>query len=461
MLGWSRERRKGEPGREMRGPRVIIVGAGLSGTAVVAHLARLGRATPEIVLIEQGRRFGPGLAYGGGDPEHALNVRAARLSLFSDRPDDFARWLKSSGDVFAPRAAYGRYLERELRTACRAHWPRGPKLMRGEVVACTREGLGWRVCLANGRSVDGDAVVLALGNPAPKPLTVLDAAGVTAIGPWDAQALRRAPAGDALLIGAGLTMVDVALSLARRKRGLIYALSTRGLLPRAHADAGPAQEGFDVPVQLSAALHRVRALAREAQARGEPWQWTIERLRAQTPTLWRRLDATQQARFLRHARSWWDVHRHRGAPEVMARIDALRAEGRLRVLAGEMVSAAKHKRGVEIQHRQRGSHARHRLEVAFVVNCTGADLDPRRSASPLVRQMLADGIARAHPSGLGFDVDAEGALIDAEGASHPALFTLGPPAMGAFWESTAAPEIRAAAAALAHIIQDRLSQKHE
>jgi uncharacterized NAD(P)/FAD-binding protein YdhS len=232
---------------------------------------------------------------------------------------------------------------------------------------------------------------------------------------------------------------------------IIYALSRRGQTPRSHLQsAAPPQPAVqDYPVPLSEALHALRREAAAMAERGEPWQHAIDRLRARTPDLWRRLPLDAQLRFLRHLRPWWDAHRHRAAPEVAARVAELMAAGRLRILAGEIVSAQRVGRHIEVQHRQRGSHARHRLEVMGVVNCTGAALDPWLSMDALVRQLLDEGIARAHPCGLGFDVDADGGMLAASGAAQPSLYAIGPMTQGAFWEVTAVPEIRVRAAALA------------
>jgi len=298
-------------------------------------------------------------------------------------------------------------------------------------------------------------VVLALGNAASRPPSVFEQAGVQLLAPWDANALARIPRGDVLLLGAGLSMIDAAMSLAkRRKRGVFFALSRRGQTPRTHLrDPAPAPPaGLDLPVSLSEALHVFRAEVKAMAARGEPWQYAMDRLRARTPELWRRLPLDAQQRFLRHLRIWWDVHRHRTAPEIADKIKALQAEGRLKILAGEIVSAAVGDHGLRLQHRGRGSLARHNMDVAAVVNCTGAASDLRRSDDPLVRQMLDEGVVRAHATNLGFDIDDDSRVLDASGASHQSMFALGPITQGAFWESTAVPEIRVRAAAIAAML---------
>lgn len=444
----------------MRRGRVAIVGGGFSGAAVAVQLARRGRHAPDITLIERNRRFGPGLAYGTKDPAHLLNVRAGNLSALPDQPDHFVRWLRrhgSRGDVetqFAQRAQYGAYVEDLLRGARSLF---GPKLdrVRADVTACAPNGEGWTVTLDKGRTIEADAVVLAIGNAPPSAPGFFKNADIPLINPWDAEALRHLPRGDVLLLGTGLTAVDVALSFARmRRKGVVYALSRRGQLPRAHLQkaAPPTPHVVELPVALSDALLVLRKEAEAGAAKGEPWQHVIDRLRAHTPELWQRLSTEAQQRFLRHLRPWWDAHRHRMAPEIASQIAQLQQEGRLRVLAGEIVSAEREGAALHVQHRQRGSLVRHRLEVTGLLNCTGASMSLASSQEPLVRQLFDDGVVREHASGLGIDVDAEGRVVAASGASHPGLYALGPITQGVFWESTAVPEIRVRAAAIASML---------
>jgi len=436
--------------------RVAIIGAGFSGAAVAVQLMKRGRAAPDVLLIERNARFGPGLAYGVNNKSLLLNVRASNISAFADKPDHFAKWLGGDSTRFAERAKYGAYIEQALRQA-HGGWF-GPKLkrVRDNVLACKRTDARWRLELASGASEDADVVVLAMGAASPTPPSIFAQNAIDVLDPWDAAALQNLPKGDVLLLGAGLTMIDVALSLVKRRRkGVIYALSRRGLTPRTHLDnPKPAPPGgVDLPERLSDAVSAMRREVAAIAKRGEPWQYAVDRLRARTPELWRRLGPEQQARFLRHLRPWWDVHRHRAAPQIAQRVEALKESGRLKVLAGDIVAADMNEKGrIEVQHRQRGSLVRHRLEVAGVVNCTGATLDPRQSKDALVQQLMTDGVARAHANGLGFDVDAEGRVIDAAGAAQHDVFALGPLTQGAFWECTAVPEIRVRAAVIAMML---------
>ena len=445
----------------MKRRRIAIIGAGFSGAAVAAQLLKQrGRLAPQVVLIERGRRFGPGLAYGALERGHLLNVRASNMSAFPDQPEDFARWLSrrqrgEQASSFAPRPRYGAYLEDVLDRAASRGWGRLQRV-HGQAIACRQVETGWRIDLGRSEALAVDAIVLAMGNGASVTPPVFEAGGVPVLDAWDPQAVRRAPrGGDVLMIGVGLTMIDIALTLARDTRmGVIYALSRRGLLPRAHLnDPAPASPAaLALPSELSEALHIFRREVRLIAERGEPWQYAVDRLRSRTPDLWRRLTLAQQSRFLRHLRPWWDVHRHRCAPEIAARVADLQAAGRLRILSGEIVSAKRGAHGIELQHRQRGSLARHRMEVHRIINCTGSFQDAASSADPLLKQLLSDGLARPHACGLGLDTDGEGRVLAASGQPHASMVTLGPLTQGAFWESTAVPEIRVRAALLAALL---------
>ncbi|MGZ3147801.1 hypothetical protein ACVDFE_38620 [Lentzea chajnantorensis] len=86
-----------------------------------------------------------------------------------------------------------------------------------------------------------------------------------------------------------------------------------------------------------------------------------------------------------------------------------------------------------------------------VVNCTGVRHDVRRCPDPLVAGLLADGHATPGPLGLGFDT-----LPDGRVRGGAPLWTLGALRRGNLWETTAFPEIRAQAAAVARSVTSAL-----
>lgn len=427
--------------------RVVIIGGGYSGAMLAARLAERGVAS---TLINRDDGFGLGVAYGAADPWHLLNVRSARMSAVADRPDDFVDWLKLNAseyadpDDFAPRRLFGRYVQDRFARVL-AERPGLVETVVGDVVALTAAG----VALANGRRIAGRAVVLATGNPPPstagaRPGVVPD--------PWAPGALEGVRSSDdVVLIGTGLTMVDVLMTLERRGWiGRAVALSRRGLTPRAHGEApNPAHEP---PPELESRLSRTLARARQV-ADAEGWRPMMDGYRPITADLWSAMDATRQRRLLRHLRPWWDVHRHRLAPRVMARLEALIAQDRLNVLAGRILALRPAAGRIELSVRSRGGQEAHGLVADRVIDCSGPAQHPTRD--PLTGPLIADGGARLHPNGLGLELDVQGRVLDVEGRARPDLYVLGPPTRAAFWETIAVPDIRERIEAMAsHLSAD-------
>src|SRR5262249_5552012 len=137
-----------------------------------------------------------------------------------------------------------------------------------------------------------------------------------------------------LLIGTGLTMLDVALDLGSRGRiAPMHAVSRRGLLPLPHRPTGVPPTFEHRPTDIETGppsvrhyLPSVRAHVCRMAAEGVDWRDVVTALRPITPTLWRRLDTRERARFLRHVRPFWEVHRHRAAPRPAALLARMIAE---------------------------------------------------------------------------------------------------------------------------------------
>lgn len=416
-------------------PAVAVVGGGFSGLLTALHLLR-EHPSVTVHLIERSSSLGRGRAYGASNPDHLLNVRAANMSAFPDRPDHFLSWLnEADGDAFVSRSRYGDYLQSLL------EWEIGDprqdrRLIRqfGEVVAAARETDGWRIRLADGRSLAADALVLAVGFLAPRFPAPVEANALCIADPWSAD-LTRLPQGDVLLVGAGLTMVDVALSLAGPHRRLT-ALSRRGLLSLSHAPTS-AQPPPDS--DLSSPLAALRALRAHAEAVG--WREAVDSVRPATAAVWARWTLADRRQFLRHLRPWWDIHRHRMAPAVAGRIASLRSAGTLTVQAGRLESARVIDGQVEARIRPRGGAATTR-RFAAVVNCASPQSDPASDRNGVVADLWAQGLLRADPLKLGIEVDAGLTAIGSAGTASAGLFAVGPLTRGLSWETVAVPDLR-------------------
>lgn len=439
--------------------RIAIIGAGFSGCLLAVQLLRRSAGAAKVVLIERGGPPGRGMAYGTPHPAHLLNVRTANMSAFPDEPEDFQRWARAHGgeEPYLPRRFYGDYLGETLAAAGR-DFPGGLTMLADGAVGLDRDADGVTVRLASGRTERADIAALCTGNAPPSsPVALPEAPGRILIGPEDACLPSILPDETVLILGTGLTMIDIAAGLAAQEhRGRVLALSRRGLLPRPHRDIASKPLALDaaefVGLPVLAVLRRIRALCREAEAAGGDWRAVIDGLRPFTQRLWQAWDETQARRFLRHLRPWWDVHRHRVAPAIADRVGGMIASGQLQVLAGRLRDVAPVEDGLAVTLRRRGTAADERREICRLVLASGPETDPGRTDDPLLRSLLAGGAARPDRLRLGLDVDAGGRLIGHDGQPSPRLYALGPPTRGAFWEITAVPDIRKQCAEVAAAI---------
>lgn len=434
---------------------VAIIGGGFSGTILAAQLARRGIAS---VLVEGTARLGKGVAYSTTEAAHLLNVRAEGMSAWAGEPDHFARRFEAEGGDrrgFAQRRLFARYLADILKEAIDSGKVR---TVQAWATGAARRPEGWEIRLSSGHTVDAAALVLAIGNQEPEALRAFAGAGQRFIAnPWGVEARAAIEdlvenGGDALLIGTGLTMVDLVLSLdAAGHGGRILALSRRGLAPRGHADFQAAPVGLDTLPQGS-----VRALSRWLRKRSAEvgWRAAIDSLRPHSHALWGSLDVQQQRRFLRHARPWWDVHRHRIAPDVADTIAKVVGEGRLEIAAGRIVSAISRGDQVEVEVRRRGRLSTESMRFAYAFNCTGPLQAITHTQDPLLRSLLDSGAIHPDHLGIGVDVDE-----NSRAAAGERLWALGPLTKGRYWEIIAVPDIREQAAAVAEDIEREL--EHE
>jgi uncharacterized NAD(P)/FAD-binding protein YdhS len=169
--------------------------------------------------------------------------------------------------------------------------------------------------------------------------------------------------------------------------------------------------------------------------------------------LWQSLPLEQQERFARHARPWWDVHRHRIAPEVAQRLHELIAEGRLEIVAGRIQSVQDEHDALAVTYRRRGASRTEEGRFAYMINCTGPLGRIDRTRDELLKGMLDEGLARPDPLGIALDVDERSRLVGSKRA-----WAMGPLTKGRYWEIIAVPDIRGQAAAVAEDIAMELGR---
>ena len=442
---------------------VMVVGGGLSGSLFALKLAR-ARPDFRVVIVEGGRRLGRGVAYGACAPQHLLNVPVSQMEVGLTPP--FAAWLngsdarraimapalaESGGDLlgaFAPRALFGDYLQARVAEAL-IHGP-GPGLAvaRGEAVGYSPSPRP-TLRLADGRRIEGDLVVLATGNMAPHAPGgpggwIQDSPWFTP-DPWALDAFADLPPGaPLLLLGTGLTTVDIALKLKDAGHsGPMLALSRRGLAPTVHAAGGawPAFLEEALPASPRRLTRLVRRQAALATAAGVPWQRVMDAARPAIPAVWRGWTTAQKRQFMRHLRTRWDVHRHRMAPRIAEALSDLLSDGQLTIEAGRIAGYRVTEEGglVEASYRRRAG-GEGRFTAARVINCTGPRRDVAETGLPLLADLRDQGLATPDALGLGLESE-DGALLDHRRRPSERLFALGALTCPSWWEITAVPEI--------------------
>ena len=454
---------------------IAVVGAGFSGAILVAHLLRRSRGGLRIHLINKSGRLARGVAYGTRSSRHVLNVPAGRMSAFAEDENDFLRFAQRrdpaiQGGTFVPRHLYGDYLEHILLSAQSAS-ARGTVLahVADEALSVEETADGALVRLAHGAPLAVDRVVIAAGNYTPTPPPLADARYLEdprfIADPWKPTALDSVVGDQPLaIIGTGLTMIDVALDLAARGHtGSMTAISRRGLLPQPHRHGTSPPSYGHLPPDLVATepsasnyLRAIRRHTRRLAKEGIDWREVVASLRPVTPRLWRALPDEEKARFLRHLRPYWEVHRHRVAPELWSALQELMASGQLEVVAGRLTRIASGSESIDVSLRRRNG-ALETLHVAAVINCTGPESDVRRLKDPLIHDLLARGLAMCDAAGLGIRVDEQYRVIRSDHKSSPVLSLTGPLLKAEFWEATAVPELRVHAARLAERLGSELA----
>ena len=394
--------------------RIVVVGGGAAAVIAVVHLFRVATRPLDVHVVERSGTVGPGLAYRTPHPRHTVNNFAERLSAVEGDPHHLIRWCAARGlDLgarsFPSRRLYGEYLTATLDAV---EVPAGSVLRRthGEALDLRRDGGEWSVDLREGWSVPADRVVLALGNPPPRDLPTYAGLGEAYVAdPWAVDLERLATgARRVLLIGTGLTMVDVAAQVHQiAPHAELTAVSRHGLLPTAHV-AEPTD--------------------------GSTWRDAVDAVRAHANRLWASLSEDDQARFASEYARRWDVVRHRMSPAMAHHVAGLQRSGTLVLRRPEDVQPE---------------------SFDLVVNCTGFRPFASRGWSPLVDALLDEGTIQPDRLGLGVEAVQPGHPVDADGRVRDDLHLLGAARKGLEWEVTAVPDLRSQAVSLAEDVAAR------
>ena len=455
--------------------RITIIGGGASGTLLAINLLGYkGDERLEVNLVEKRDTVGRGVAYSTNEETHLLNVPAAKMGAYADDIEHFHRWLDANGydhgpTAFVPRRIFGKYLRDCLEEAVKSKSPSvALNIFDDEAIDIDLSGPKAEVKLASGDTLYSEKVAIAFGNFLPPHPTVPDHSFTSSPkyfqDPWSPGVFDRIdPDESVLIIGTGLSMVDLTLQLARRgHRGLINAISTRGLLPAVH------KLGFTYPPfhdeikglsRVTDISRIVRKHIKNADSNGSDWRAVIDSLRPVTQQVWLALPLAEKKYFMQHLSRYWNVARHRMAPEAAEAIDELRGTGQLQVLKGRL-KEIRWEEGIGFDVRYSTVGLEQYVHADAIVNCIGSESSFERIDSPLVQNLLKAGRIRCDDLNFGLDATPDGRLKGADGEPSDMLYTLGTALKGILWESTAIPEIRSQARDLAQIlVSDRANRE--
>jgi uncharacterized NAD(P)/FAD-binding protein YdhS len=454
-------------------PRIGIIGGGYTGAAVAVHLSRQSAVPLDISVVEPLAELGRGVAYGSTDPDHRINGPTIQHSLYPDDGGHFDKWYRASGAItddpesldalgraFARRAEMGRYVGHEVAVHQRDN-PSGSSIrhIQDRAVNARVDGNGFAVSLAANEDLACDLLVITTSNAPPALLPPLRGAVAAHTAfysdPWDLQRLAQIPA-DAriLIVGTGLTMADVAITVLRdRPSATVTAISRRGLLPKSQSstprvDTIPQAMAREVPAFVArhgkpdsarAILRALRGDVRNRIAEGRQWHVAVDELREAAHHLWPALSDQEQSRFLRHLAPWYETHRFRFPPQTEAKINALIEAGRLTTRAAAIVSAVPRQHRIEVTTRRRGQEELTTEVFDAVINCTGPDRNPSRSGDPFLQNLVSGGLLVNHPLGLGLIVDDLFRAQNRDGRHNGRLRVIGPLSRGRLGETSGVP----------------------
>ncbi|MFI1364001.1 FAD/NAD(P)-binding protein [Streptomyces griseochromogenes] len=471
-------------------PRVLIVGAGLAGTATAIRLLRFARGPLEILLLERRSDYrSAGVAYHReGNPwDHVFNIQAGRMSVFREDVLDFVRWANSEADRRgwpepwaelefaeqgpAPRRIFQDYLIERLAEARREACP-GVVLVEADGEAVDMEvrpaGVDVTTCrlsasgLGAGQGPEptllrAEHVVLATGLELREPPFAAEVVTHPSFvrNPYSAAGVRKLAAlpseATVAIVGSVLSAYDSAgLLLRQGHTGSIHLISRTGTMFRTYP-AGHEHGVLRLPCPktlLEPYRNREEFLARvrsewetacSAVARDHPGvdpaviaERVAKAWEPHLPGVIERIPSSELRGLLDEFSTAIAAFRVGAVDYTMAVIErAMRpCDGPVKLLVGAVERIRPTESG-RLAVSVAASGQRHAIEADLVVSNFGREWDYSRVGRPLWRNLLRRGIAVPHErTGRGLEVDGQGTLLGPGGKPAGPISAVGVPREG-------------------------------
>ncbi|WP_329930323.1 FAD/NAD(P)-binding protein [Streptomyces sp. SP17BM10] len=467
-------------------PRVLIVGAGLAGTATAIRLLRFARSPLEVVLLERRSDYrSAGVAYHrDGNPwDHVFNIQAGRMSVFREDVLDFVRWANREADRRdwpapwdelefveqgpAPRRIFQDYLTDRLAEARRESCP-GVVLVEMDGEAVDLDVRSGRVTLTVRQPAGvergeeptvlfADHVVLATGLELRDPPFAADVRAHPSFvrNPYSATGVRKLetlpPEATVAIVGSVLSAYDSAgLLLRQGHTGRIHLISKTGTMFRTYP-SGHEHGVLQLPCPkalLEPYRNREEFLAR-VRSEWEAARSTILRERPDVdpaviaervakawephlPAAIERIPSAELRSLLDEFGTLIAALRVGAVEYTMAVIErAIRAaDGPVKLVVGNVEGIRPTASG-RLVVSVASSEEKRTVEADLVVSNVGRESDYSRVGQSLWRNLLRRGIAVPHErTGRGVEVDEHGTLLSPGGEPAGPISAVGVPREG-------------------------------
>jgi len=476
----------------------VVGGGSTAASFLAQLIAELGDEAhdgrKQILVFEPLPDVGPGEPYASDLASNLLNIPAGKMSAYAQDRGHFLRWIENRGpaillkygverleaSAFLPRSLFGEYLRDVWADLCRCAERLGIHVhhVPARVDGITLEPDGGVRLETPVGDFFAQRLVLCNGNLPTVSYADLHGCPGYFNTPYPVAELARTIGREAHvgIIGTSLSAIDAIVALKESGHtGPVLAVSRSGRLPAVRsavtapipivpptaqeiaAIMGREGQGLTLDAifaflsdRLSAAgaaldlsdilgegetareMLQYEIIASSTQPRC--WQAVAISLNDAIEHVWRLMPEAERRRFHAEWRSLWMTRRATFPMSNALKIQGYLEGGGLEIRAGNndlSISAVAGGFDIRLPGKDGQLASRH---VDYIVNATGMSTDVAASADPLVRSLLASGIACADPYG-GFQLHFDtGCLLDSKGNVVENISVLGSLAAGTyFW----------------------------
>ena len=445
-----------------------IIGGGFSGIVLAIQLIEQSKNPIEISIFEEKNLFCKGIAYTPYSKKHILNVPAAKMSAFSDKPSHYLDWLMEHpeyknlpkdwvGVSFTPRYLYGAYLEHLWESykilaetkniKINTYFELVSKLDYNNNVASIQT--------EKGNEINVDQCIIATGNMLPSNPNVADSKILNSPlyfqNPWQENSVKNINQDfPILIIGNGLTMVDTVIGLLENQfENKIYTISPNGfnILPHRHNGMQYTQfiEEYREDMNLKDLVHLFRKHIKQVRSLGVSAEPIIDSFRPHTQKVWQRFSDSEKSFFMRKLRHAWGVARHRIPLHIHDKLQKLQIELKLKMFSGQInqFNLTEANNAISVSFYNKKTKQEEQITVGRIINCTGPDSNLDHAAPHFLNDLKSKGVITQDFLKLGIEASPISfETMNQMGEMNSGLYVIGSHLKGKLWESTAVNELR-------------------